>query len=443
MNLGTYYHRLFCFIAKKRLAKGDVDPFRIHCHTVIVLSTSILMWAYVFIAHFTIASPVPGIVGLACAIIHLLSPLLFRVSSSAFGITNITIGTGIIHQATFSYYTGGFNSFILIWFGILPLLAGLIAGKKSVIFWCLLTTVWAGIYLFLHLTGYQFPNLISPQGELFARFFIVFGWIFLGSSITYAVLMLYEDKEKILTEQAQNIDDLFRVLFHDLAGPLSRISMGLKFSSGDIELAKKDHGIAIASRATEDMLEITQNVRKMYAVSKGKISSDLSYCPLIEAIEYVKKLYASDFEKKNIHLDFDSTHYRDLKVLVEPISFKNQVLGNVISNAIKFSPPEAKISIRAYPMNQQFHIIEIADQGIGMSPSLQESLFDINKKTSRPGTAGETGTGFGMHIMKSFMELYRGKIEIESRDETQEQPGTIIKLILQAEWNRGGSPLPE
>ena len=37
-----------------------------------------------------------------------------------------------------------------------------------------------------------------------------------------------------------------------------------------------------------------------------------------------------------------------------------------------------------------------------MSPALQESLFDINKKTSRPCTEGETGTGFGMHIMKSF-----------------------------------------
>lgn len=443
MNLHSYYTKLFTFVAQTRLSKGDLDPHRIHCHAVIVLSTSLLMWVYAFIAYFTISSPVPGIVGIICATIHFLSPLLFRVSSSAFMVANVTIGAGIIHQGTFSYYTGGFDSFILIWFGILPLLSGLVAGRKATVAWCCITTLWAGLYLYLNLTGYSFPNLISPQGELLARIFIVFGWIFLGSSITYAVLLLYEEKETLLIEQTKKTENLFRVLFHDLAGPLSRINMGLNLANGKTDLEKKEYGIGVATKATEDMLEITQNVRKMYAINKGKLSSDLTYYPLTEAIEYVKKLYASELEKKNIRIDFDSKKYKGLNVLVEPISFKNQVLGNIISNAIKFSPPGTNIIIRAFTSASQCHIIEIADQGIGMSLSLQESLFDINKKTSRLGTEGETGTGFGMHIMKSFIELYRGKVEIESTDKTQGKPGTIIRLFLQSELDQGGSPLPE
>jgi signal transduction histidine kinase len=183
------------------------------------------------------------------------------------------------------------------------------------------------------------------------------------------------------------------------------------------------------------MLDITQNVRKMYALSKGKndVSSDLCFCPINESIEYVKKLYAVELEKKNIKLVYDAQKYKDLNVLVEPISFNNQVLGNAVSNSIKFSHPGSTITIRVSQGDQHFHIVEVCDQGIGMPPLLKESLFDINKKTSRAGTNGEIGTGFGMHIMKSFVEMYHGKVEVESNDETQPLPGTVIKFLLKAE----------
>lgn len=442
MILINWYFKIFNFIAAKRLELGDLDPRRIHSHLVIVLSTGLLMWSYALLAVFTISSPVPGIVGLICALTHLLSPLLFRLSGNIFFISTISVGAGIIHQGTFAYYTGGFKSFILIWLGILPMLGGIIAGRKVALFWAAISATWAGTYLIMEINGYPFPDLITPQGRLIANAFIVFGWIFLSTSIIYVSLLLNENREKILASQAKKIEDLFRVLFHDLAGPLSRISIGLKISKREVEPEHKEHGIEIASKATDAMLEITQNVRKMYAVSKGKVSPDLVYCSLNEAVEYIQKVYAPELEKKNISLEFDTKKHTGLKVLVEPISFKNQVLGNVLSNAIKFSPTDTKITVHAYPLND-FHVIEIADHGIGMGPQLINSLFDITKKTSRAGTSGETGTGFGMHIMKSFIEMYQGKIEIESNDEENSNSGTIIKLYLKGEWTQGGSPLPE
>jgi signal transduction histidine kinase len=69
-----------------------------------------------------------------------------------------------------------------------------------------------------------------------------------------------------------------------------------------------------------------------------------------------------------------------------------------------------------------------------MPKVLQDQLFDINKKTSRTGTSGETGTGFGMHIMKSFVEMYGGEIFIESQERKENQnSGTTIKLSLKGE----------
>lgn len=426
-------------MAKNRLEKDDLDPRRIHTHTVAVLTTGLLMWAYAFLAYFTMSSKIPGIVGFICAAAHLFSPLLFRISANAFMISNIMIGSGMVHQGSFAFFTGGFESDILIWYGILPVLGGVIAGRRAAVFWSILVSSWAAVYLILHLNGFIFPNVISPAGKLIAHAFMVFGWIFLGTCMIYVVLLMNENQEKKLSEQGQKIDDLFRVLFHDLAGPLSRISIGLNISKNESKSENKEHGLEIASKATDVMLEITQNVRKMYAVSKGRFDTDLTFYPLTDAVDYISRLYAAELERKHIHLDFDVRKYRGLMVLVEPVSFKNQVLGNAVSNAIKFSPPESRILIRSYPL-KDYHVLEVVDQGVGIPHALQNQLFDITKKTSRPGTLGESGNGFGMHIMKSFVEMYKGRIEIISQDSV---PGTMIRLYLKAKWFQGGSPLPE
>lgn len=340
----------------------------------------------------------------------------------------------MIHQGTYSYFTGGFNSFMLIWFGILPMLAGIISGRKAVIFWSTLTTLCAGTFLYLDQTEFQFPMLITPIGELWSRILIVFGWIFLSTSITYVILILNESKEKLLSTQSKKIEDLFRVLFHDLAGPLSRSSVGLSIAKREPNVEDKNQGIEIASTAIDSMLDITQNIREMYAIYKEQVETKLVYYSLNDAIKNILDLYETPLKEKDLHLIFDFKKHEGLKVLVEPVSFKNQVLGNAISNAIKFSKPSSQITIRAYPLDDKIMAIEIVDEGIGMPVTILDSLFRLNKKVSRPGTLGEPGTGHGMHIMKSFMDLYKGDIQVLSKDEAQNGHGTIVKLLLTGKW---------
>lgn len=439
----NWYIKLYDYLAANRIKAGDLDLRRIHSHTVVTLSTGLLMWGYAIVALLSMSTPIPGIIGLVCSSIHLLSPLLFRFSNNAFMISNIMIGSGMIHQASYSYFSGGFESHLLIWFGILPMLGGIIAGKKGAIFWASLTTVVAAIFAVMEFSGYPFPLVEEPWGHMLTHAFLVFGWIFLSTSIIYVLLILNENKEKLLAEQSQKIEDLFRVLFHDLAGPLSRISIGLSIARREDKGETKSNGLEIAAKAADSMMEITQNVRRMYSVSKGRMTSDLQYYSLNDSVEYVQRLYTNELEKKNIKIDYDFGRYQGLKLLVEPVSFKNQVLGNAISNAIKFSLPSSKISIRSYPFNHQYHAIEITDSGIGIPPTIMSSLFDMTKKTSRPGTAGENGTGYGMHIMKSFVEMYQGKISVESRDDSHPVSGTTIKILLNAQWDEKEVPEQE
>lgn len=428
-SLRWYFH-LFDYIAENRIKNNDLEKRDIHSHLVIVLTTGILMWGYAFVAYFYISSKVPGYVGLACAVVHMLSPLIFRVSHDKYLATNTLICAGMIHQATYSFYTGGFESHLLIWFGILPMIGGVICGIKGAVTWAVCTTLVSVTYLILYLNGFIFPNEISTNGRILSQAMLVFGWIFLSSSIVIVYSSLRANAESLLREQGQKIEDLFRVLFHDLANPLGRVSIGISLAKRSIPQGETNRGLDIANSAVDSMLGITQNVRKMYAVSKGKANVDLSLCPLHHAVEYVHNIYASELERKKIKLNFNKNSIGNVFILVDSVSFNNQVLGNVIQNAIKFSPEGGEIDIIATQIVPGKITVEVRDYGIGIPSELLPHLFNINKKTSRPGTSGETGTGFGMPIMKSFVEMYGGEIFVESPEGSA---GTTVRLILKGE----------
>lgn len=426
---------LFHFIACDRLKKNDLDARIIHTHTAVVLSTSLLTWAYVCVAYFYIASPIPFIIGLVCSLVHTLSPLLFRFTSNPLIPMNVLLTASVFEQIAFSIYSGGFESNIIFWFGILPMIGGFICGKRGAIPWLWIALSVAFIFFVLDLSHFPLPHQLTDDGRSWSQALLVFGWIFLSSTMVIVYAGLSEHAENKLQEQSQKIDDLFRVLFHDLANPLGRMTIGLSIAKKQIPEAQNNRGFEIAKAASDSMIEITQNIRKMYAASKNKVSMDLSLTPLNSAIEYIQDLYCNQLENKKIKIHYDFKRYEGLNLLVEPVSFNNQVLSNIISNATKFSQEGSEILIKIFTISHDSFKIEIQDNGIGIPKELITELFNINKKTSRQGTAGESGTGFGLHITKSFVEMYGGQLLIESI----EDKGTIVKLIFKGEWLKVGS----
>ena len=131
-------------------------------------------------------------------------------------------------------------------------------------------------------------------------------------------------------------------------------------------------------------------------------------------------------DDKEITLETDIPH--DAYIMVEAESFKTQVIGNLIANAIKFSNSGNIISIRAKVQDDVVEI-QVSDQGVGMSPDLLTIIFNPEMKTSRTGTSGETGTGFGMPLVKAFVETVKGSIEIRSKaikDHPKDHGTTVV-----------------
>lgn len=427
------YNKLFRYLADQRLFKSDVDERSIHALIIATLGISILMWSHAILIHITTDNLTVSILGYFFSLIQLFSLLLLRKNYSTYFISNVMLSAGFLMTTAVAFISGGFLSSNLVWYAAGPTIAAMCSGKRGIVTWVYITFIGSMIFLLIHALGFQFPVELSEKGLFIKHALLVFGWLIMGSVFSLYFLILRENHERILKEQTQKIDDLFRVLFHDLANSIGRVGIGITLGKRDNEVQAK-RGLEIASQASESMLEITQNVRKIYAATKGKADLDLNLCSLNEAVDYIERIMHQDLEKKSIKIVYDKKAHEGLKLLVDNVSFKNQVLANIISNAIKFSPIGGKIFIEVCPLDSHQFILEIRDQGIGMSQHLIEGLFDLGKKTSRLGTAGEQGTGFGMHIMKSFMEIYQGRVIVDSTE--GENSGTTFKLVLKGEWPR-------
>ncbi len=429
------YFKIFNSMASKGGKSRDIDPNEIHAHLIAIFPSSILMWTYTCVALYFFEDPVPGLVCLFCSLVFTGMILFYRYISKPNVFSNVLLTVALIEILTYSYYSGGFRSYALVWIGIFPLLGGMAQGIKGAIFWLLGTTVIMVVFTVLYMTGYEFPVHLIDKGYTLGKALTIFGWLVISTVFIITFIERANFTSKILQKQNQKIEDLFRVLFHDLANPLGRLTIGITLAKKKEDEAISNRGLDIAKEATDSMLEITQNIRKIYATRKGKVSIASVMTPLNEAVTYLQSIYATDLERKRLRLEYNFEKNHGFHVFVEPVSFKNQVLGNIVCNSIKFSPEGETILISVYPFDQHNYAVEIKDNGIGMSKALIASLYDLSKKTSRPGTKGEAGTGFGMYIMKSYMDMYQGQVLIDSAEGGPESPsGTTVKLILKGEW---------
>jgi signal transduction histidine kinase len=132
---------------------------------------------------------------------------------------------------------------------------------------------------------------------------------------------------------------------------------------------------------------------------------------------------------KKITLESASLHQQ--KALGHKEIIENHIITNVLTNAVKFSPEGSTITVKINELKDFVEII-ISDAGMGIPPSLIPHLFDPLIATTRPGTAGEKGTGFGLPIVQKFMRLMHGRVEISSQQKTDSSKthGTDVKLYF-------------
>ena len=210
-----------------------------------------------------------------------------------------------------------------------------------------------------------------------------------------------------------NIRDTFvSVASHELRTPLTSI-MGyadllLRRDPPDVTRKQWLKNIFENSQRVSAMVDDLLNVSR---IQSGKINIKLERISLSEVIEDVLSLSRENTNKHEFVVDVE----HDLPdVLIDRDKF-SQVLGNILSNAIKYSPNGGRITLAAHKeVSNQYVKLSITDEGIGISAEDTDSLFATFHRIQRPETKSIRGSGLGLYIAKEWTEAMGGKIWLES-----------------------------
>ncbi|NRA46957.1 MAG: HAMP domain-containing histidine kinase [Oligoflexales bacterium] len=179
----------------------------------------------------------------------------------------------------------------------------------------------------------------------------------------------------------------------------------------------------------ETIIEILEHVKQLKSLESGKAALTLEKVEVSEIISQLQDTFVEKIKEKNISFNVVGADI-PVFVMADKVSLRSNILNNLVSNAIKFTPPGESITI-TLENNQKTVDITVADRGIGIPDELIRKIFDPNEKTSRKGTENEEGTGFGLPIVYMFVQYNKGEIVVQS-ETSGENRGTKFKISLMA-----------
>jgi signal transduction histidine kinase len=201
---------------------------------------------------------------------------------------------------------------------------------------------------------------------------------------------------------------------HELRNPLGIIWSYSDFLMHEIsDLLSEEHleFLSIIQYSSEFMLHMVDDLLDVSAIESGRLNLTLESTDLFALVEHNVALNRVLAEKKQIHLglhtdgDSPALHLDPAKI--------EQVLNNLISNAVKFSYPASSVEIRVFREKDRA-LISVRDEGQGIPADEVDNLFKWFGKTSVKGTEGEISSGLGLAIAHKIVLGHRGRIWVES-----------------------------
>jgi DNA-binding response OmpR family regulator len=230
-----------------------------------------------------------------------------------------------------------------------------------------------------------------------------------------------------ITRKNTELKEMLHIVCHDLANLFSVLSISLE-SIEQAPQADFAMYLPLMNAALRNGIDLTEMIREMRRTEDKKIT--LRAVPLEAKLVESLLLMQARLSAKELSITLEVP---SVNVLAEPCALVNSVFNNLLSNAVKFSHSGSHIAIRATVENDWVCIF-FRDQGVGMSGEVLAHLFDLGKSHSRAGTAGETGTGFGMPLMRRLVTQFGGRVEVTSREEASspDDHGTEFKIWLRS-----------
>lgn len=207
---------------------------------------------------------------------------------------------------------------------------------------------------------------------------------------------------------------------HDIRTPMNAIIGFTELAANHMDdtklLADYIEKIRLAS---DNMLNIIEDVLDMSRIEGGKITLEESECNIVELVKGVYDLMQKKADEKRLYFYLYTSGINDRRVVCDKVRL-NQIMTNLISNAIKFTNPGGtvitKVSQKGKSDDKATYEISVKDTGIGMSEEFLPHIFGEFDKERTATLSGNSGTGLGMTITKNIVDIMGGDIKVESKE---------------------------
>lgn len=410
----------------------------------IILLVGILGVAFAcFIAVVMHQNPMTQILSFTCLILFFLifwiantlkrsqlAIIVFSILFNNFILPSLFISSGGIE--------GGMPLWCLLGF-VFPFL--LIKGRSCVVVFIISITE----FIVLVIYSYYHPEIImkmeSVKMVLMDMVITMIAVVIIIASIFRYQTHIYQKQQRTIiktvreaNEAIKQKQDFISNISHDIRTPMDSII-------GFTELAKKNmdnpeklaDSLEKISRASDHLMNLVNEVLDISKIASGKSVVEEEMCSIHEIIDNVCQILQNEIDNKKLTVDLDFSMLDEDVLSCDSLRL-NQILLNLISNAVKYSYEGGRIQISVIQLSTEDESIivnefHIRDEGCGMTPEFMEHVFEPFARDKSSPVSAE-GTGLGLTIAKSLVEIMGGTIEVVSELGKGSEFTAIIPLSI-------------
>jgi PAS domain S-box-containing protein len=219
--------------------------------------------------------------------------------------------------------------------------------------------------------------------------------------------------EEALREADRHKTEFLAWLSHELRSPLDIIRTSLAvIARAGLESEPGGRAVSVIGRQTAQMNRLVDDLLDITRISKGKVLLRRTTVTLNEVVRATAEDYRQLFTLEGISFDVRITR-QPLRAYVD-IARIEQIVGNLLQNALKFTATEGRVALSVRAGKNHHGIIEVRDNGAGLSESLIARIFEPLVQDERTIDRSRGGLGLGLPLVKGLVELHGGTVSASS-----------------------------
>ena len=262
-----------------------------------------------------------------------------------------------------------------------------------------------------------------------------------GLAIMFSVYVTITKREKAMevkkakAEESSKAKTIFLSnMSHDIRTPMNAIIGYVNLAEDEKnDEAKLREYLGKIKNSSHHLLALINDVLEMSRIESGKMDLEPIAIDLKKTLGEVEDMFSTQMDEKHIDFSVSTSHIKDSSVMCDKNRL-NRVLLNLLSNAYKFTPEGGTVTVQCWQIDTDregvgTYELRVKDSGIGMTKEFAERVFDAFERERTSTVSGIQGTGLGMAITKSIVDMMGGSIEVN----TAPDEGTefVIRLDLE------------